>query len=98
MHIMRRSEPVRKRSGGRCYIFGRSDDWGALCEFLEVRVPIYPYPRKNEGGDWIVGMRERAWMRAKAATIRPIPVDLPVAVVVFGAWAMAAKISGALVP
>ena len=55
MHTMRISESVRKKSGRRCRICGRGDDWGALWESLEVGVPIHPYPRKDEGGDWDTG-------------------------------------------
>ncbi len=63
--------------------FGLGDGWGALCEFLEVEVPDCPYPRENEGGDWILKMRERARMRAKAAAFKFASVGLPVAVAVF---------------
>ena len=55
MHTMWRCESVRKKSGRRCRICGRGDDWGALWESHEVGVPIHPYPRKNEGGDWDTG-------------------------------------------
>ncbi len=71
--------------------FGLGDGWGALCEFLEVEVPDCPYPRENEGGDWILKMRERARMRAKAAAFKFASVSLPVAVAVFWAWGNGAR-------
>ena len=84
---------IRKRAqatGRRVLEFGLGDEWGALCEFLEVEVPPHPYPRENEGGDWIEKMRERARIRAKAAAFKLVSVGLPVAVlglgVVFGVW------------
>lgn len=67
--------------------FNLGDEWGVLCEFLEVGIPDYPYPRENEGGDWILKMRERARMRAMAAAFRFVSVGLPIAVLAFGAWA-----------
>lgn len=56
--------------------FGLRDEWGALCELLEVGVLDHPYPRGNEGGDWILKMCERAW---KAAAVRFFRGGLPVA-------------------
>ncbi len=49
-------------------------------------MPAYLYPRKNEEGDWIVKMPEQALSRAKAAAFRPVLVNLPVAIIVFGAF------------
>ena len=72
-------------TGRRVLEFDLGDEWGALCDFLEVAVPDHPYPRENEGGDWILKMRERARMRAKAAAVKFVRGALPVAVVVF--WA-----------
>ena len=67
--------------------FNLGDEWGVLCSFLEVGTPDYPYPRENEGGDWILKMRERARLRAMAAAFRFASVGLPIAVLAFGAWA-----------
>ena len=70
--------------------FNLGDEWGVLCEFLEVGAPNSPYPRENEGNDWILKMRERARLRAMAAACRFVSVGLPIAVLAFGAWSMAA--------
>ena len=85
---------IRKHAqdtGRRVLEFELDDEWGALCEFLEVKVPDGPYPRENEGGDWILKMHERARMRAKAAAFKFAGAVLPIAVLVFGAWGLAAK-------
>lgn len=84
-----------QETGRRVLGFGLGDEWGPLCEFLEVGIPDYPYPEENEGGDWILKMHERARIRAKAAAFKFVRVALPVAVLVFGAWA---KYRGVLVP
>ena len=77
-------------TGRRVLEFGLGDEWGALCEFLDVEVPPHPYPRENEGSGWIEKMRERARLRAKAAAIKLVGLCLPIAVlglgVVLGAW------------
>ena len=41
--------------------------WKPLCDFLEVEVPDSAYPRMNEGQDWVLKMKARAWLRAWAA-------------------------------
>ena len=61
-------------------------------------VPAYLYPRNNEEGDRIAKMPEQALLKAKAAASRPVLVNLPVAIIVFGAWTMTAKRCGAAVP
>ena len=68
--------------GSRVLGFGLRDEWGALCELLKVEVLDHPCPRRNEGGDWILKMRERA---RKAAAVRFFRGGLPVAVLVLGA-------------
>ena len=86
-------EEIRKHSqatGRRVLEFRLGDEWGALCEFLDVEVPPHPYPRENGGSDWIEKMHERAWLRAKAAAIKFVGLCLPIAVlglgVVLGVW------------
>ncbi len=49
-------------------------------------MPAYLYPRKNEEGDWTVKIPEQALLGAKAAAFRPVLVNLPVAIIVFGAF------------
>ena len=66
--------------------FDLGDEWGALCEFLEVGVPDCPYPRENERADWILKMHARARMRAKAAAFRFVGVGLPLAIGVAVFW------------
>ncbi|MCJ1230462.1 hypothetical protein MMC12_007136 [Toensbergia leucococca] len=61
---------MANQSGRKVLEFGFADGWGPLCTFLDVDVPSNPYPRENEGGDWIVKMRERARLRGRAAAGR----------------------------
>lgn len=79
-----------QRTGRPVLEFHLGDGWDVLCEFLEVEAPHDPYPRENEGDDWILKMRERARIRATAAAFRFVSVGLPIAVLAFGAWSMAA--------
>ena len=75
-----------QKTGRRVLEMGLGDGWGVLCEFLEVGVPDYPFPRENEGGDWILKMRERARMRAKAAAFKFFRMALPFAIAMAGLW------------
>lgn len=68
--------------------FQLGDEWEALCKFLEVEVPTHPYPRENEGGNWILKMRERARLRAKAAAYKFARYALPVTILGVGMWGM----------
>lgn len=43
------------------------DEWKPLCRFLKVDILQRPYPRENEGRGWILRMRQRARMRARAS-------------------------------
>ena len=86
-------EEIRKHAqatGRRVLEFGLGDEWGALCEFLDVEVPPHPYPRENDRSDWIEKMHERARLRAKAVAIKLVGLCLPIAVlgsgVVLGVW------------
>lgn len=42
------------------------DGWNKLCGFLKVPVPGDPYPKENDGNDFIPKMRERARLRMRA--------------------------------
>ena len=75
-----------QKTGRPVLEFNLGDEWGVLCEFLKVGIPNYPYPRENEGNDWILKMHERARIRAMAAIFRFVSVGLPIAVLAFGAW------------
>lgn len=77
---------IARRSGGEVLEFQLGDEWEALCKFLKVEVPCHPYPRENEGGNWILKMRERASLRAKAAAYKFARFALPVAIVGLGVW------------
>ncbi|KAL9127028.1 MAG: hypothetical protein Q9217_004017 [Psora testacea] len=68
-----------------------SDGWEPLCSFLEVVVPPFPYPKMNDGGNWVLKMRERARLRAKAATSRFLGTALPVVMAGVAIWAMIGK-------
>lgn len=68
-----------------------SDGWEPLCSFLGVDVPPFPYPKMNDGGNWVLKMRERARLRAKAATSRFLGTALPVVMACVAVWAMIAK-------
>lgn len=63
-----------QKTGRKVRLFGLGDEWGPLCHFLEVGIPDYPYPRENDGGDWILKMHERARIRAKAAAFKFVRV------------------------
>lgn len=80
-----------QKTGRPVLEFNLGDEWAVLCEFLEVGAPNHLYPRENEGDDWILKMRERARIRAMAAAFRFVSVGLPIAVLAFGAWSMAAN-------
>ena len=58
--------------------FDLHDGWEPLCRFLEVAVPDYPYPRMNEGGDWVLKMkyraRQRLWVCVQKALFRALPL------------------------
>ena len=82
-----------QKTGRPVLEFNLGDEWGVLCEFLEVEAPHFPYPRENEGGDWILKMRERARLRAMAAAYRFVSLGLPITILAFGAWSMAAPSS-----
>ena len=73
--------------------FRLGDEWGPLCEFLEVDVPDHPYPRENEGGNWILKMKQRARLRAKAAAYKFLCLSLPLAVLSLGVCCTREKFS-----
>ena len=70
-----------------------SDGWGPLCKFLEVDVPPFPYPNMNDGGDWVLKMRERARLRAKAALSKFLRTALPVVIASVAIRTMVAKVT-----
>jgi len=80
------------RDGARSVGVSAWDEWEPLCNLLEVDVPGHPYPRENEGGNWILKMRQRADLRAKAAGYRFGCFALPLAVFGFGFWFAMAKL------
>jgi hypothetical protein len=79
---------IARKSGREVLEFQLGDEWETLCKFLEVRVPGHPYPRENEGGNWILKMRERARLRANAAAYRFARFALPMAIISVGVWGM----------
>ena len=66
--------------------FNLGDEWEPLCDFLGVDAPNMPYPRENEGGNWILKMQERARMRAKAAASKFFRLGIPIACFNLGLW------------
>lgn len=60
--------------------------WEPLCKFLDVDVPDFPYPRMNEGSDWVLKMRERAQLRARAAGLKFARVAVTVLVASSVLW------------
>lgn len=66
--------------------------WEPLCGFLDVAVPPLPYPKMNDGGNWVLKMRERARLRAKAAMSRFWGTALPVAMAGLAAWVMIGRL------
>ena len=68
-----------------------SDGWEPLCNFLDVDIPPFPYPMMNDGGNWVLKMRERARLRAKAATSRFLRIALPIAMAGVAGWAIIGK-------
>lgn len=46
------------------------DGWPQMCEFLKVPIPDAPYPRVNDGENFISVMRERAGLRLRAVALR----------------------------
>ena len=73
--------------------FNLGDEWEHLCEFLNVDIPDHPYPRENEGGNWILKMKERARMRAKAAACKFLRLSLPITIFSLGVWCTREKFS-----
>lgn len=82
---------IARKMGREVLEFQLGEEWEPLCKFLDVGVPSSPYPRENEGGNWIPKMRERARLRAKAAAYKFAYFVLPVAIVGLGAWIMTMK-------
>ena len=65
--------------------------WEPLCSFLGVAVPSGPYPKMNDGENWILKMRKRARLRALAATKKLFGVAIPVVVACLGIWLVAER-------
>ncbi|MCJ1350953.1 MAG: hypothetical protein MMC33_000935 [Icmadophila ericetorum] len=81
---------LAKEQGREVLEFHLTDGWAPLCRFLEVDVPGYPYPRMNEGGDWILKMKHRARGRLWVALTKLFWGMLPVTVT--GCGIMAVKV------
>lgn len=82
---------IARRMDREVLEFQLGEEWDSLCKFLGVMIPHSPYPRENEGGNWILKMRERARLRAKAAAFKFARFVLPVATVGLGVWGMTMK-------
>ena len=76
---------IAERTGRPVLEMGLGDGWAPLCAFLGVDVPLHPFPRMNEGGDWLLKMRRRSQLRAQAAALRFVRFSLPLAIAGMGA-------------
>lgn len=71
---------IAQQTGRPVLEIGLGDGWEPLCGFLGVDVPPHPFPRMNEGGDWILKMHERARLRARAAARKFFRFGLPLTI------------------
>ena len=77
---------IAQETGRQVLEFQLGDEWDPLCEFLEVDVPCHPYPRVNEGGNWILKMHQRAHQRAIAVVSRFFRFALPMTAIGLAVW------------
>ena len=86
-HAMKRHyEEVRMcaRTHGREVLeMQLGDGWYQLCDFLKVPVPQEPYPRVNDGDDFVSLMRKKAASRLQAVALRGLKVGCMVATLSF---------------
>lgn len=59
------------------------DGWHQLCDFLKVPIPQEPYPRLNDGTDFVSIMRKVAASRVQAVALRGLKVGCIVATLSF---------------
>ena len=59
------------------------DGWHQLCAFLKVPIPEEPYPRVNDGDDFLSVMRKKAALRVRAVALRGLQVGCMVATLSF---------------